>query len=88
MSHSYSFKVNKRSKIFCDKLVSRMISLFGISESEAVGRINHQWDGNNFLADKDLRYHETIEFWANTIYYGADSYWWLNPSDLKPKPFP
>ena len=88
MTNNYSFKVNEESSIFCNDIVSEMTRLFGISSSEAVGRINRQWDGVDFLAKDDLRYHETIEFWANTIYYGADSYWWINPPNLKPKPFP
>ena len=42
----------------------------------------------DFLDEDDLRYHETPTFWAHDIYYGADSYWWNNPPNLKPKPFP
>jgi hypothetical protein len=88
MIHNYSFKVNRKSRIFCDKIVSRMVNLFEISVSEAVGRINRQWNGDDFLAKDDLRYHETVEFWVNTIYYGPGSYWWTQPPDLKPLPFP
>ena len=88
MMNNYSFKVNEESKIFCDEIMSEMMRLFGISKSEAIGRINRQWDQLDFLDENDLRYHEGAEFWANDMYYGADSYWWNEPPNLKPKPFP
>ncbi len=88
MMNNYSFRVNERSKTFCDNIVEEMIRLFGIALSEAIGRINRQWNGNDFLKEDDLRYHETAEYWANDMYYGWDSFWWTNPSDLEPKPYP
>ncbi len=66
-----------------------MTELFGISNDEAVGRINARWKGLSFTGDKDLIYHEDPDFWARDIYWGASSEWWQKEEkDLKPLPFP
>ncbi len=87
MNH-YSFQVNEQSRLFCDEIVSKMIQLFDISESEAMGRINRQWKGDDFLDEYDIRYHETAGYWAKDMYYGWDSFWWTHPPNLKPTPYP
>ncbi len=87
MNRSYAFTVSDEAEAFCDEIVEEMTKAFGIPESEAVARMNRLWAGNHFKKE-DVRYHETPEFWARDIYYGADSYWWTNPPGLNPKPFP
>jgi hypothetical protein len=85
--YNFEFQATGRSLELCEATVDRMVELFGISVDEALGRVNRQWRGFKF-EDIDLIGHETDDYWARTIYYGADSYWWLKPADLKPRPYP
>ncbi len=63
---------------FCEKIVSEMVSLFSITQEEAVSRVNLQWKHLRAIGGKEeLIYHEDEKFWAQEIYYGPDSYWWL-----------
>lgn len=79
---------------FLDSIVDKMIELFGISEDEAVGRINRHWPGQGFFdierEDKEynMAYHELPHFWANSIYYTNDSLWWRPDGNVTPKPYP
>ncbi|MEW8987645.1 MAG: hypothetical protein AB2401_11715 [Bacillus sp. (in: firmicutes)] len=57
------------------EIAKKMMELFGISEKEAIGRINRHWRGETIKGPKDLIYHEDPEYWAKTIYYGKDSMW-------------
>jgi hypothetical protein len=85
--YKFEFQATGRSLELCERIVDRMMELFGISVDEALGRINRGWAGFEF-EDLDLICHETDDYWANTIYFGADSYWWLKPPGLKPLPYP
>jgi hypothetical protein len=87
MSRHYSFTVDAEGQAFVDEVVDEMLRLFGIDEAEALARVNRQWSGVDFKPD-DLRYHETAEFWANDIYFGPDSRWWMHPGNLVPRPRP
>ena len=84
MNQGYEFDMNhEEAESFCQTIVACMMQLFHITETEAIGRISRQWKGQHFKTD-DIRFHETEEFWANDIYYGAESYWWTHPSHLSP----
>ena len=87
MSRRFLFQVDARGRAFCDRIADEMIRRFGISEDEALGRINELWRGVDF-EPQDLRYHETEEYWANDVYFGHGSLWWMNPPNLKPVPYP
>ena len=84
----FSFRTDVQSEKFCALVADSMISLFGISPDEAVGRINRAWATLELLGDDQIIYHENEDFWANDIYYGMDSYWWTQPQNLKPLPYP
>lgn len=64
-----------------------MVRLFSISLEEAIGRINREWQGKPIVGD-DIVYHEAEDYWAQNIYFGKSSEWWLSPPGLKPKPYP
>jgi hypothetical protein len=85
--YKFEFQATGDSLALCERTVSRMTELFGISVDEALGRVNEQWRGCQF-EDVDLICHETDDYWANTIYFGHDSFWWLKPAGLKPLPYP
>ena len=77
----------ERALDFLERIVERMLFLFPITRTEAVGRVNEQWGHLGFIADDDLIFHETAEYWAKTLYYGSDSRWWLGEEGLDPLPY-
>ena len=82
----FIFHTDDRSATFCEEIARQMVDLFGITHEEAIGRINRDWAGLNIVGP-DVIYHEDETYWAKTIYYGKDSHWWLNPANLKPRPY-
>ena len=87
MTRAYAFKVDSEAESLCDQIIDEMVAGLGLTEAEAIGRLNRAWGGNDFRK-QDIRYHETPEFWAKDIYFGPGSKWWTNPPGLTPKPFP
>jgi hypothetical protein len=83
----FKFPLDKESYRYCLEIVDEMIRQFGISKEEAIGRINHEWSGAEFIGDDHVYYHEDPDEWAKDIFYGKDSFWWKNPPNLKPKTF-
>jgi hypothetical protein len=69
MKERFEFTTDVDLTAFCEAIVNRMVSLFGITFDEAVGRLNRDWKGLNITGD-DVIYHETKDYWAKTIYYG------------------
>ncbi|MGE0131418.1 MAG: hypothetical protein AB7U82_25330 [Blastocatellales bacterium] len=84
----FSFETDRQAEEFCTEIAKMMVKLFGITEIEAVGRINRQWQGQKIVGPNRMIYHEDTEFWAKTIYYGADVHWWRGEEGLEPQPFP
>ena len=84
----FSFKTDRYSLPFCQRIVEIMTTKFGISEEEAIGRVNREWNGRHFVGKTHLYYHENEDYWAHNIYYGRVARWWMNPPDLEPVPFP
>ncbi|HMB22820.1 MAG TPA: hypothetical protein VKP08_08330 [Anaerolineales bacterium] len=84
----YKFRTDERGNQFCDEIVHHMVSLFGISKEEATARINQEWK-NEALIGINIVYHVVPEEWAKDIYWGHDSYWWIEgekPEQLKLSP--
>lgn len=74
---------------FCEGIVSEMVSLFSITEEEAISRVNFQWSHLESLGgNEELIYHEDERFWAQDIYYGPDSLWWLDDKVRSAKDLP
>jgi len=73
-----------------EKIAAEMVRLFSISSSEAFGRLNRFWQGQEFTSAGKVTalLHEVPADWAKTIYYGRESFWWLPDQDLQPEPFP
>ena len=67
-----------------------LVSQFGISPAEALGRINRHWAGQSFVhqPEIDATTHETPEDWARFIYYEQDVRWWIAGEDLRIRPYP
>lgn len=83
----FEFITDAQAAEFCSRIASRMVSVFGITLDEAIGRMNRDWKGLNLIGSNDVIYHEDEDYWAKTIYYGKGSNWWLNPPDLRPRPY-
>jgi hypothetical protein len=78
----YKFKTDAEGKRFCDQIVNYMVALFRISKEEATARINQQWK-NEELVGINILYHVVPEEWAKEIYWGHDSYWWIDGEKRK-----
>ena len=94
MDRPWRFLTDAHADAFCREIAGEMVRLFGITEGEAVGRINRGWGHlHEFLP---LAIHETPAYWASHMYFGADSFWWvgedtrerLGLGPLVPQPYP
>jgi hypothetical protein len=85
--NSFEFETDSQSAAFCHEIARQMVELFGIPLEEAIGRINRDWKGLKIVGPDDVVYHEDEAYWAKTIYFGKGSNWWLNPPNLKPRPY-
>jgi hypothetical protein len=88
MESRFEFSTDAQSAEYCTKIAHRMMELFSIPKEEAIGRMNRDWKGHRIVGPHDLIYHEDVDEWAKTIYYGKASNWWTNPPNLVPRPFP
>ncbi|MCM3748355.1 hypothetical protein M3223_13445 [Paenibacillus pasadenensis] len=87
----FSFISNNESYSICLAIKEAMIEEFGITEDEAVGRMNYLWGRYSTPIDEDEDFlnYESPRDWAFIIYYGYDSQWWnKSKEDLTPRPFP
>ncbi|MFI6173521.1 hypothetical protein ACIBCN_42550 [Nocardia sp. NPDC051052] len=78
----FEFRVDKQAGQFIQSIVHEMMKIFGISEDEAVKRVNARFCGQAFTGD-DIIFHEGEDFWAKDIMYGGESAWWKNEADAK-----
>ncbi|HZM83534.1 MAG TPA: hypothetical protein VFC19_48075 [Candidatus Limnocylindrales bacterium] len=69
------------------RIIAEMVDRFGITEDEAVGRMNQAWAAQKFDDDGDWLFHKNEEYWAVNIYYGPDGNW-LPKDQLRPLPYP
>lgn len=84
----FFFKSSEEGYEICKVIVEEMKQLFGISESEAVGRINAHWSKIDVEIEEELLLYYSSSEWAHTIYYGQDSQWWKkDKSELVPLPY-
>jgi hypothetical protein len=88
MNKKFAFQTDSDSEAYCQEIAREMAELFDIPESEAIGRMNRDWNGLALVGEDDVIYHDEPEYWAKTIYYGKDSFWWLKKAGLKPRPYP
>ncbi len=84
----YTFITDSKNEAHFDKIALKMVDLFKIDHEEAVGRINRHWSGETVTGSDNMLDHEVLDYWANTVFYGWGSFWWMNPPDLKPLPYP
>ena len=90
LKSGFSFNVTNEGEDFCKEIIEEMVNNFGLTESEALGRINKLWINWDFDSKEEIRYHDLPKDWAYMIYYGRDSHWWnrLDEPTLEPIPYP
>jgi hypothetical protein len=96
MGTPWQFATDAKSDAFCREIAAEMVRKYGVSDEEAVGRINRGWRGQDILGEMNIVYHELPEYWAHVMYLGKDSYWWitgekreqLGLGPVVPKPYP
>lgn len=62
--------VDSEAEQFCWKIVQDMTG-YGISESEALRRINEYWKGQTIGGKDEIAYHEDTSDWASVIFNGG-----------------
>ena len=88
MSYLFQFETDDEAYQFCVEIADLMVSLFGITTEEAVGRINRDWKDKPIIGDNNMLYHETADYFAKKIYYFKVSYWWLPEAKPIPRLYP
>jgi hypothetical protein len=88
VSRIFTFPIDANGQDFCEEIVREMISLFQVSEDEALGRINREWRNVKLIGIEHVIYHEGKRFYAKDIYFGHDSHWWKDEKNAKPQPYP
>jgi len=73
----YPFAKDEKAASYCNDIANEMTQLFGISIDESKARIEKHWSHVELQGEDDVVYHEDPEYWANTIYWGKDSSWWI-----------
>ena len=86
--NKFTFHTDEKFEKLCNAIALRMVELFGISEQEAIGRINRQWSHIIYTGPDSVLYHETADYYAKLIYYPAGTFWWKGEKGLNPKPYP
>jgi hypothetical protein len=77
MTKPWEFTTNAKSDASCRRIAAEMVRLFGVSDEEAIGRINQAWRGLDLGGEGDLIYHELPDHWAQTIYRSDELFWWV-----------
>ena len=87
ISNKFTFVTDPYSDLYCLDIAQEIQNQFNIPESEAVARINRQFQGQ-CLVGSSIFYHETPDAWANHIYWKNDSYWWFRGDERAQKGLP
>jgi len=83
----FTFATNPEIEAYFNKVVDVLITDFGVSEEEAVGRVNRTYGGYDVLGDTTLT-HEWAKDTAYQLYYGPDQMYWKPGAVLTPVPYP
>ncbi|MBI1831621.1 MAG: hypothetical protein HYR84_09250 [Planctomycetes bacterium] len=92
----WEFATDGYLKVFCRAITEAMVRQFGITEDEAVARINREFKRCSFRDGYGLLDTQPAEYWANETYYTEESFWWIEGENREslglgprePRPFP
>lgn len=84
------FDVNDDALAYVIEVMQAMQLVFGISEDEALGRVNRHWSGESFNTPErvDALTHELPEDMAKFIYYEPGTLWWIDDEPRRVRPYP
>ena len=75
----FRFDTDAEALDYLRGVIETMMTSFGITREEALGRINVVWSPVGAVTGpEDLMYHELPVYWANHFYFGKESCWWLD----------
>lgn len=96
-SQDLDFETDDETLNYFVEIVENMMTRFGITSREAIGRINSEFSPLKKITEEDDYglYREFPAYWACDIYFGHQSYWWVDKLDriklglqnLEPKPY-
>jgi hypothetical protein len=84
----FNFTTDKKSEAFCNDILAALIAKFNITPAEAETRLNRAWAGLKLVGAQQICYLETADYWANTIYYGRHSNWWMTEKERNQRGLP
>jgi hypothetical protein len=87
MKRDFAFATNDALEAYFEKVLAVLVADFGISEDEALGRINRSYGNYDVLADPTLT-HEWAKDTAYQIYYGPNQAYWKPGAILEKLPYP
>jgi hypothetical protein len=66
----FSFRTDTKSEQYCREILDALVSSYGLSQREALHSLNTGWRGQDFVSQRDLRYHKGgPEAWAKHIFH-------------------
>ena len=72
------FRTDREALDYLREIVECMMTNFGITAQEAIGRIAKAWSNlDSIVGHDDLMYHELPSYWAHHFYFGKSSFWWI-----------
>jgi hypothetical protein len=89
--NEFLMKTSGESLELLNAIADEMVTLFSISRTEAVARINQQWRGTDLSGEDEIILHEDERYWALSIYYGGSVPDWSPSADRSawsPQPVP
>lgn len=75
---------------YLSAIAGEMALLFSIPIEEAYGRINREFAARSFTTEIEVLtlLHEEEDVWAKHIYYGRESFWWVDEDGASPQKYP
>ncbi|MFC4377407.1 hypothetical protein ACFO5K_25325 [Nocardia halotolerans] len=83
---AYSFEADSEGCAYFDEVIDFMCDSFGVSEEEAVARVNVAYKGLRFTG-YDILYHNAPADTAKSLMYETWN-WWVDEKNAKLKPSP
>lgn len=71
---TFVFPTDAGTEAYCHEIANAMQLYLGITQEDAIARINEQWKHTSLLGELDLVYHEMPDYWAKWIFFGKP-YW-------------
>lgn len=64
---TFTFKTDEKSADYCSLILDCIVKTKGVTREAALKKMNALWNGHVIWGDRDLIYHEDVEYWAEVI---------------------